>query len=214
MTIDLGFAWLKLPGIRGQPGRRAGPRAFIKNMLAGVGAVTTPACSSWPPPRAGSRSPRSTCASCNSSASPTVWWPSPRSGLGRRRSGASWPTSKLEDHLTGTFLEAGRGHRRRAPAGVGAVDDLRAALDRLLLARHPARRRPRPTRPVGRPLVRGAKGSGTVITGTLVGGPPRRRRRARWSPALHEVRVRRPAVLHRFAARAPRSTGPPPRPST
>jgi selenocysteine-specific elongation factor len=66
MTIELGFAWLRLPsgrdvGIVDVPGHER----FVKNMLAGVGGIDPP-CSSWRLMRVlcrrpGSTWPSSTC---------------------------------------------------------------------------------------------------------------------------------------------------------
>ena len=69
LTIDLGFAATVLPsgaevGFVDVPGHAR----FVKNMLAGVGAVDACLFVASRRTRAGSRSPRSTCASSNSSA--------------------------------------------------------------------------------------------------------------------------------------------------
>ena len=62
----------------------------------------------------------------------------------------------LADRVAGTFLgDALRSWASAAPLGVG-VDELRAALDRLV-ATHARGRRPRPAPAVGRPRVRGAR---------------------------------------------------------
>ena len=69
ITIDLGFAHLELPGhslgIVDVPGHQD----FVKNMVAGVGAVDL-ARWSWPPMTAGCLRPRSICKSSATSAPP------------------------------------------------------------------------------------------------------------------------------------------------
>ena len=125
-------------------------------------ARSTPACSSSPPPRAGSRSPRSTCASSSCSASATGWSRSPRSAWSTTRP-ASWPAWRWPTWWRARSSRAPRWSRSTCPPARG-VDDLRAALDRLLDA----------TPAGGRP--RAGPGSGST-------GSSRPRARARSSPA-------------------------------
>ncbi|HVF13744.1 MAG TPA: SelB C-terminal domain-containing protein, partial [Acidimicrobiales bacterium] len=75
---------------------------------------------------------------------------------------------ELADMVAGTFLDGAEVVEVDAPTGEG-VDDIRSALDRLLDATPTAIDRGRPRRWVDR--VFAAKGSGTVVTGTLAGGP-------------------------------------------
>ncbi|MBA2752799.1 MAG: SelB C-terminal domain-containing protein, partial [Actinobacteria bacterium] len=75
---------------------------------------------------------------------------------------------ELDDHLEGTFLGKAEVVDVAANQGTG-VDDLRAALDRLLADTPTASDRRRPRLWVDRSFA--AKGSGTVVTGTLAGGP-------------------------------------------
>ncbi len=166
LTIDLGFAWVTLP-----TGRELafvdvpGHIRFIKNMLAGVGAVDA----------------------CLFVVAATEGW-KPQSeehlrilellgvhhGLVALTKVAVVDDDHRElarldvaDHVAGTFLEEAEVVGVDALSGRG-LDDLRAALDRLLVAT--------PTAPdVGRPRLWvdrsfAAKGSGTVVTGTLTGG--------------------------------------------
>jgi selenocysteine-specific elongation factor len=73
----------------------------------------------------------------------------------------------VADHTAGTFLEGATIVPVAAPSGRG-IDDLRVALDELAANTPPARDRRRPRVWVDR--VFAARGSGTVITGTLTGG--------------------------------------------
>jgi selenocysteine-specific elongation factor len=167
LTIDLGFAWTTLPS-----GRELafvdvpGHVRFIKNMLAGVGAVDA----------------------CLFVVAATEGW-KPQSEEHLRileLLGAShglvaltkvdlvdeeWRQLahlELDDHLEGTFLSEAEVVDVAANQGNG-VDDLRAALDRLLADTPTALDCRRPRLWVDRSFA--AKGSGTVVTGTLAGGP-------------------------------------------
>jgi selenocysteine-specific elongation factor len=166
LTIDLGFAWTRLPS-----GREVafvdvpGHVRFIKNMLAGVGAVDA----------------------CLFVVAATEGW-KPQSEehlrilelLGVRHGMVALTKVGLVDEETrelgrlllaeqvaGTFLEDADVVEVDVVDGIG-LDDLRAALDRLLAATPVAADRGRPRLWVDR--VFAAKGSGTVVTGTLVGG--------------------------------------------
>ena len=61
--------------------RRARPRPLPQEHARRRRRASTPACSSWPRPRAGSPSPRSTCASSSCWASATGWSPLTKVGL-------------------------------------------------------------------------------------------------------------------------------------
>jgi selenocysteine-specific elongation factor len=166
LTIDLGFAFTTLPGgseiaFVDVPGHVR----FIKNMLAGVGAVDA----------------------CLFVVAATEGW-KPQSEehlrilelLGLRHGLVAltkvglvddeWRELahlELADHVAGTFLEDAEVVDVDAPTGAG-VDELRAALDRLLTATPHAADRDRPRLWIDRSFA--AKGSGTVVTGTLAGG--------------------------------------------
>ncbi|HWH34418.1 MAG TPA: selenocysteine-specific translation elongation factor, partial [Acidimicrobiales bacterium] len=166
LTIDLGFAWATLPS-----GRRLafvdvpGHTRFIKNMLAGVGAVdaclfVVAATEGWKPQ--------------SEEHLRILELLGARHGLVALTKVAIVDDDHRElarldvaDHVEGTFLAGAEVVEVDAPSGAG-VDDLRAALDRLL-ARTPT------AADVGRPRLWidrsfAAKGSGTVVTGTLTGG--------------------------------------------
>ena len=166
LTIDLGFAWATLPS-----GRELafvdvpGHVRFIKNMLAGVGAVDA----------------------CLFVIAATEGW-KPQSeehlrilellgiehGLVALTKVAlvedEWLDmvhTEIAERLAGTFLAGAEMVDVDAPTGRG-VDDLRAALDRMLAGTPTAADRDRPRLWIDRTFA--AKGSGTVITGTLAGG--------------------------------------------
>lgn len=166
LTIDLGFAWATLPSGRGLafvdvPGHVR----FIKNMLAGVGAVdaclfVVAATEAWKPQ--------------SEEHLRILELLGIRSGLVALTKVALVDDDHRElahmdvaDHVAGTFLEKAEVVDVDAPSGRG-LDDLRAALDRLLSATPPAADRGRPRLWVDRSFA--ARGSGTVVTGTLTGG--------------------------------------------
>ncbi|MDQ6927524.1 MAG: selenocysteine-specific translation elongation factor, partial [Actinomycetota bacterium] len=166
LTIDLGFAWTTLPsGTELAFVDVPGHVRFIKNMLAGVGAVEA----------------------CLFVVAATEGW-KPQSEEHLRilellgvKAGIVALTKvgvvdddtreltrmDLADRFDGTFLEAAEIVDVDAPTGRG-VDDLRAGLDRLLATAPEAADNDRPRLWVDR--VFAAKGSGTVVTGTLTGG--------------------------------------------
>jgi selenocysteine-specific elongation factor len=166
LTIDLGFAWTVLPsGAEVAFVDVPGHVRFIKNMLAGVGAVDG-------------------CVFVVSAAE--GWKPQSEEhlrilgllGIGHgivaltnaARVDDDWRELALLDvveHVQGTFLESAEIIAVDAPAGIG-VDALRAALDRLLDATPTAADGGRPRLWIDRAFA--AKGSGTVVTGTLTGG--------------------------------------------
>ncbi|MGH9183815.1 MAG: selenocysteine-specific translation elongation factor [Acidimicrobiales bacterium] len=166
LTIDLGFAWAELPSGRGLafvdvPGHVR----FIKNMLAGVGAVDA----------------------CLFVVAATEGW-KPQSeehlrilqllGIGRglvaltkvglvdddHRALAGMD---VVDHVAGTFLEGAPLIEVDALSGQG-LDELRTALDDVLAGTPTAADRARPRLWVDRAFA--ARGSGTIVTGTLTGG--------------------------------------------
>jgi selenocysteine-specific elongation factor len=166
LTIDLGFAWTTLPSGRGLafvdvPGHVR----FIKNMLAGVGAVDA----------------------CLFVVAATEGW-KPQSeehlrilellGVGHgvvalTKVGAVDAETReiarldVADHLAGSGLAAAEVVEVDAPTGEG-LDDLRSALDRLVATTPTSPDRGRPRLWVDRAFA--AKGAGTVVTGTLAGG--------------------------------------------
>jgi selenocysteine-specific elongation factor len=177
LTIDLGFAWTTLPSSRDDTAGRdpngrgvafvdvPGHVRFIRNMLAGVGAVDA----------------------CLFVVAATEGW-KPQSEehlrilelLGVRHGlialtkvglvDDEWQelaALEIADHVAGTFLEGAPVVPVDAPTGLG-LDDLRTALDRLLAETPTSVDRDRPRLWVDRSFA--ARGSGTVVTGTLTGG--------------------------------------------
>jgi selenocysteine-specific elongation factor len=166
LTIDLGFAWTTLPSGRGVafvdvPGHVR----FIRNMLAGVGAVD---------------------ACLFVVAATEVWKPQSEEHLrilellgithgviALTKVGLvdeEWrelAALEIADRVAATFLEHAAVIPVDAPTGTG-LDDLRAALDQLAAATPMSPDLDRPRLWVDRSFA--AKGSGTVVTGTLTGG--------------------------------------------
>jgi len=220
MTIDLGFAWTRLPsgrevGFVDVPGHER----FIHNMLAGVGGVdcalfVVDATEGWMPQSAehlavldllGIRTGVVAVTKADLCDPATV----------------EAVTRQVADRLRGTTLEgaaivataappgtldpsggpaaamgisrgrSGRGTVPPEPPGRAAaqrVDALRAALDEALDRAPEPPDRGRPRLPVDR--VFSARGSGTVVTGTLSGGALTADVEAELLPAGQRVRIR------------------------
>jgi selenocysteine-specific elongation factor len=166
LTIDLGFGAAVLPsgaeiGFVDVPGHGR----FVKNMLAGVGSVDA----------------------CLFVVAATEGWKAQseehlrilelmgvRHGLvALTKVGLvdeEWrqlAALDVQDHLLGTFLEKAEVVEVDVPAGDG-IDDLRAALDRLLGVVPASPDLGRPRMWIDRSFS--IRGSGTVVTGTLTGG--------------------------------------------
>lgn len=166
LTIDLGFAWTTLPS-----GRELafvdvpGHVRFIKNMLAGVGAVdaclfVVAATEGWKPQ--------------SEEHLRILDLLGIRTGLIALTKVAGLDTDDVElrrlevaERTEGTFLDGAALVAVDAVAGTG-LTDLRAALDALLAGTPTAADRGRPRLWVDR--VFAARGAGTVVTGTLAGG--------------------------------------------
>lgn len=197
LTIDLGFASMTLPSGRGAafidvPGHVR----FLKNMLAGVSGVDA----------------------CLFAVAATEGW-KPQSeehlrilellGVERGLVALTKVGQADEDLIelarldvaertAGTFLAEAPVVAVDVLAGIGA-GDLAAALDDLLVATPPAADRGRPRLWIDR--VFAAKGSGTVVTGTLTGGEVRVADSLLALPAGQAVRVRAIQSLHRDCER-------------
>src|SRR4051794_437376 len=166
LTIDLGFAWTTLTS-----GRELafidvpGHVRFLKNRLAGVGAVdaclfVVAATEGWKPQSEEHLRilellgvTHGLIALTKVALVDEEWREIVR--------------MELDERVAGTFLEDAEVVEVDAPTNAG-VDDLRAGLDRLLAATPSALDRDRPRLWIDRSFA--AKGSGTVVTGTLAGG--------------------------------------------
>ncbi|MGH9245770.1 MAG: selenocysteine-specific translation elongation factor [Acidimicrobiales bacterium] len=186
LTIDLGFAWTTLPSGRGiafvdVPGHVR----FLKNMLAGVGAVDA----------------------CVFVVAATEGW-KPQSeehlrilellGVGHGLvaitmvglvddDDAELARLDVLDHIAGTFLDGAELVLVDPPTGVG-LGELRLALDRLLERTPTAADQGRPRLWIDRAFA--ASGAGTVVTGTLAGGALHVDDELLLSPGGRRVRVR------------------------
>ncbi len=166
LTIDLGFAHTTLPSGEGVsfvdvPGHVR----FLRNMLAGVGAVdacvfVVAATEGWKPQSEehlrilqllGLRHGLVVLTKCD--LVDDEW--------------RELQMLEVCDHLQGTFLQESPVVCVSTLTGDG-LDDLRAALDELVTGTPAASDRERPRLWVDRSFA--AKGSGTVVTGTLTGG--------------------------------------------
>jgi selenocysteine-specific elongation factor len=169
LTIDLGFAWTTLPsGAEVAFIDVPGHVRFIKNMLAGVGAVdaclfVVAATEGWKPQTEEHLRILSLLGIEHGVVALT------KSGLvddDRRQ----LVELDIGERVRGTFLEGAEVVAVDAPAGIGLDGPvgLLSALDRLLAAAPTALDRNRPRLWVDRSFA--ARGSGTVVTGTLTGG--------------------------------------------
>ncbi|MEO7836517.1 MAG: selenocysteine-specific translation elongation factor, partial [Acidimicrobiales bacterium] len=166
LTIDLGFAWTRLAS-----GRELafvdvpGHVRFIKNMLAGVGAVdaalfVVAATEGWKPQSEEHLRILEVLGVQHGLVALT------KVGL----VDDEWlelAHLELADHLQGTFLEDAEVVDVDALSGTGLAE-LQAVLDRMLSTTPTAPDFGRPRLWVDRSFA--AKGSGTVVTGTLAGG--------------------------------------------
>jgi selenocysteine-specific elongation factor len=166
LTIDLGFGHTTLPsGSEISFVDVPGHVRFLKNMLAGVGAVdacmfVVAATEGWKPQSEEHLRILDLLGIKHGIIALT------KVGLVDR----DWrelAIMDIEEHVAGTFLEGAPIVPVDAPKGVG-IHELRDALDNLLRVTPPAVDRNRPRLWIDR--VFAAKGSGTVVTGTLTGG--------------------------------------------
>lgn len=197
LTIDLGFAHAVLPSGNGVsfvdvPGHVR----FLKNMLAGVGAVDA----------------------CVFVVAATEAW-KPQSEEHLRilellgvHHGVIALTKvdvvdddhrelarmDVADHVAGSFLADAEIVEVAAPSGYGLAE-LRAALDRLVAATPEAADRARPRLWVDRAFA--ARGAGTVVTGTLTGGELAVDDQLALGPLARPVRVRGLQTLGSSVAR-------------
>ena len=166
LTIDLGFAWTTLPSGRGVafvdvPGHVR----FLKNMLAGVGAVdaclfVVAATEGWKPQSEEHLRILELLGISHGVIALT------KVGL-VDDDDTELARLVIADHVAGTFLEGAEIVPVDAPTSVG-LGMLRLALDRLLSNTPTSLDRDRPRLWIDRSFA--AAGAGTVVTGTLTGG--------------------------------------------
>ncbi len=166
LTIDLGFAFATLPsgaevGFVDVPGHTR----FIKNMLAGVGAVDVAmlivaANEGWKPQ---SEEHLRILDLLNVRHGIVVVT---KSDLVDAET-LEIAILEVDEHVAGTSFEGLEIVTCAARSGLG-LDDVRAALDRALASAPSARDAGRPRLWIDR--VFAAKGAGTIVTGTLTGG--------------------------------------------
>ena len=166
LTIDLGFAWTTLASGRALafvdvPGHVR----FIKNMLAGAGAVdaclfVVAATEGWKPQSEEHLRILDLLGVATGVVALTKV-------AGLEQDDVELARLEIAERSAGTFLAGAEVVPVDAVAGTG-VPELRAALDRLLARTPTSADRGRPRHWVDR--VFAAKGAGTVVTGTLAGG--------------------------------------------
>ncbi len=192
LTIDLGFASASLPSGRGVafidvPGHVR----FLKNMLAGVGSVdacifVVAATEGWKPQSEEHLRILSLLGIRHGLIALT------KVGLADDEL-RELAALEITDRVTGTFLEDAPIVEVDALDGIG-IGDLQAALDEMLDDTPTATDHKRPRLWIDR--VFAAKGSGTVVTGTLTGGMIRVDDELTALPFDAQVRVRALQSLH------------------
>ncbi len=186
LTIDLGFAWLKLPS-----GREVsivdvpGHERFIKNMLAGVGGIDLALL----------------VVAADEGVMPQTREHIAIIDLLRVQNGLvvitksdlvddDWlelVTSDVTDAVNGTCLEGAQILSASSVTGEG-LEDMTSSMD-LLLADMPSKKDTgRPRLPIDRAFT--ISGFGTVVTGTLIGGELRVGQETELVPGRHRCRVR------------------------
>ena len=186
LTIDLGFATTTLPsGAALSLVDVPGHVRFIKNMLAGVGAVdaclfVVAATEGWKPQSEEHLRILELLGVRHGVVALTKVGPADDDLVDLAR-------LEVEERVAGTFLEGAPVVDTDAPTGVG-LDNLRAALDDLLAATPTAADHGRPRLWIDRAFS--ARGAGTVVTGTLTGGRLHTDDELAVHPAGSPVRVR------------------------
>ena len=186
LTIDLGFATTTLPsGAALSLVDVPGHVRFIKNMLAGVGAVdaclfVVAATEGWKPQSEEHLRILELLGVRHGVVALTKVGPADDDLVDLAH-------LEVEERVAGTFLEGAPVVNTDAPTGVG-LDNLRAALDDLLAATPTAVDHGRPRLWIDRAFS--ARGAGTVVTGTLIGGRLHTDDELAVHPAGSPVRVR------------------------
>jgi selenocysteine-specific elongation factor len=186
LTIDLGFAWTTLPsgreiGFVDVPGHER----FVRNMLAGVGPVrlvlfVVAADEGWKP-----QSEEHLQIIDVLGVEGAVIALTKRDLVDERR--LAERAADVWSRLEGTSLEGVPVVPCSATTGQG-LDDLRAALDAMVAAAPEPEQNDRPRQFIDRVFT--IKGAGTVVTGTLTGGPISVGQEAEVLPSAHRARIR------------------------
>jgi selenocysteine-specific elongation factor len=167
LTIDLGFAWCELPsgreiGFVDVPGHER----FIRNMLAGIGPVrlvlfVVAADEGWKPQSEEHLQIIDVLGADGGIVALTKRDTVDEEAL-------ALAEEEVRAKLAGTALQKAEVVACSSVTGEG-VDELRAALDRMIAAAPEPERSGRTRQYVDRVFT--IKGAGTVVTGTLTGGP-------------------------------------------
>lgn len=188
LTIDLGFAWLKLAGLDEEVGMVdvPGHRDFIENMLAGVGGIDTAvfvvAADEGVMPQT-----REHLAILDLLDVPRGLIALTKVDLVEDEDWLALVEMEVAETVAGTVLAGAEMVPVSAKTGVG-LPELRAALVRHLQQARPRPNSGRPRLPIDR--VFSVAGFGTVVTGTLMGGQLRVGERVGIEPAGLTGRVR------------------------
>ena len=186
LTIDLGFAWCTLPsgreiGFVDVPGHER----FIRNMLAGVGPVrlvlfVIAADEGWKPQSEEHLAIVDVLGADGGVVAVTKCDLVDEAAL-------EIAIEEVRDRLAGTVLEKAEVVACSSVTGEG-LDELRAALDRMIADAPEPERDGRPRQFIDRVLT--IRGAGTVVTGTLTGGPIEVGREVELYPTGVRARVR------------------------
>jgi selenocysteine-specific elongation factor len=186
LTIDLGFAWTTLPsgrviGFVDVPGHER----FIRNMLAGVGPVrlvlfVVAADEGWKPQSEEHLQIVDVLGADGAVVAVTKRDLVEPEALRDRM-------NDLRQRLIGTRLEEAEVVPCSASTGQG-IEELRVALDTMLAAAPSPERHGRPRQFLDRVFT--IRGAGTVVTGTLTGGPLAVGQEVEILPSGHRARIR------------------------
>jgi selenocysteine-specific elongation factor len=186
LTIDLGFAWTTLPsgreiGFVDVPGHER----FIRNMLAGVGPVrlvlfVVAADEGWKPQSEEHLQIVDVLGAHGGVIAVTKADLVDGDALTAR-------IEQIRERLAGTRLAETAVIACSSATGQG-LDEIRAALDRMVDAAPPPESNGRPRQYLDRVFT--IRGSGTVVTGTLTGGSLAVGQQAEILPSGHRARIR------------------------
>ncbi|MDP6177251.1 MAG: selenocysteine-specific translation elongation factor [Acidimicrobiales bacterium] len=186
LTIDLGFAMTTLPsGVTLSLVDVPGHVRFIKNMLAGVGAVdaclfVVAATEGWKPQSEEHLRILELLGVRHGIIALTKVGPAEPDLIDLAR-------MEIDEQVEGTFLVGAPVIGVDSPTGVG-IEEIRSAIDEMLASTPTSADLDRPRLWVDRAFA--ARGAGTVVTGTLTGGRLRVGDELELNPGRRTVRVR------------------------